>query len=297
MIRNLSTLQQTNNLRDLISTQKRGVDQASMELATGLKQDVFTGRGAAPSQSMEFRSRMSATEAYRVANATLATKLEVTANTVNDVREMSQEFLGLLISGDLSGTNRETLQDTARQALESIVNKLNTTYNGEYLFSGTSTDQEVVTLNPDQTVTYTGGTGSVSSRIDDTTVLYHGIRADDPAITTILETLSTVITTDILSMNHTTFSTFQSDMSKVLAQANQDLTQVQSRLGDNQGRLEKMIDRQSDMSRLYTDSILNIEGVEPEEAAVRLEGLTNQLKSTFEVTARMKEMSFLNFMR
>ena len=296
MIRSISTQQQTTSLRELITSQKRQVDQASMELATGLKQDVFTGRGSAPSQSLEARARMSANDSYKVANSTLATKLDVTSKTLNDVRTTAADFLGILISGDLAGTNRETLQNSAKSALETIVNKLNTSYNGEYLFSGTSTDQAAVVLNSDYTTTYTGGTGTMSSRIDDTTVLNHGIRADDPAITSIMETLTSIISTDLNSMDYETFASFRDEASQTIAQSLEDVTRVQARLGDNQSRLEKTITRQEDMSRIYTDSILAIEGVLAEEAAVRLEGLSNQIQSTFSVTARMSQLSFLNFM-
>lgn len=296
MIRSISTQQQTTSLRELITSQKRQVDQASMELATGLKQDVFTGRGSAPSQSLEARARMSANDSYKVANSTLATKLDVTSKTLNDVRTTAADFLGILISGDLAGTNRETLQNSAKSALETIVNKLNTSYSGEYLFSGTSTDQAAVVLNSDYTTTYTGGTGTMSSRIDDTTVLNHGIRADDPAITSIMETLTSIISTDLNSMDYETFASFRDEASQTIAQSSEDVTRVQARLGDNQSRLEKTITRQEDMSRIYTDSILAIEGVLAEEAAVRLEGLSNQIQSTFSVTARMSQLSFLNFM-
>lgn len=296
MIRSISTQQQTTSLRELITSQKRQVDQASMELATGLKQDVFTGRGSAPSQSLEARARMSANDSYKVANSTLATKLDVTSKTLNDVRTTAADFLGILISGDLAGTNRETLQNSAKSALETIVNKLNTSYSGEYLFSGTSTDQAAVVLNSDYTTTYTGGTGTMSSRIDDTTVLNHGIRADDPAITSIMETLTSIISTDLNSMDYETFASFRDEASQTIAQSSEDVTRVQARLGDNQSRLEKTITRQEDMSRIYTDSIQAIEGVLAEEAAVRLEGLSNQIQSTFSVTARMSQLSFLNFM-
>lgn len=297
MIRSISTLQQTNSLRDLISQQKKAVDKASVELATGLKQDVFSGRGSAPSQSLEFRARMNANESYLVANGILATRLDMTVNTLDDIRESASEFNALLVSGDISAGNRGALKDAARQALTSIVDKLNMTYAGEHIFSGTATDTRPVILNADNTVTYAGSGQDVANRVDDDTVLPHGIRADHPAIMEIMTTLSTIVNTDMEVMSRTDFEAFRKASAFSIARSGEEVTALQAGLGDHQGRLEKLMTRQQDLSRIYTDAILGIEGVEPEEAAVRLESLSNQIKSTFEVTARMSQLSFLNFMR
>lgn len=297
MIRSISTLQQTNSLRDLISQQKKAVDKASVELATGLKQDVFSGRGSAPSQSLEFRARMNANESYLVANGILATRLDMTVNTLDDIRESASEFNALLVSGDISAGNRGALKDAARQALTSIVDKLNMTYAGEHIFSGTATDTRPVILASDNTVSYAGSTADVTSRVDDDTVLPHGIRADDPAIMAILDTLSSIVNTDLDVMTRDQFEAFRGAAVSQVSQGAENITSLQARLGDHQGRLEKTMVRQQDLDRIYTQSVIGIEGVEPEEAAVRLEALSTQIKSTFEVTARMSQLSFLNFMR
>lgn len=297
MIRSISSAQQTESLRLLISRQKNEVSKASMELATGLKSDVYTGRGSAPSQSLEFRSRMEANDSYKIANQTLATQLEVTSTALSDVRATASEFLGVLVSGDIASMNRDTLKASATSALDAIVNKLNTSYNGGYLFAGTATNQKPLTIEADRTVTYNGNDQNLSSRVTDDTVLNHGITADHPALRDVMGLLTSVINGDLDAMTPDEFATFQSDSAKTFAAASEQITNAQARLGDNQARLEKVITSQTDMSRLYTNAILDIEGVDAEEAAVRLEGLSIQLQSTFEVTARMSQMSFLNFMR
>ena len=297
MIRNLSSMQQTANLRQLVTSQKIDVNKASMELATGLKQDVFSASGASPAQSMEFRSRMAANDAYKVANQTLATQLDVTSQAMSDVREIAGDFVGLLVSGDVASTNRGALRAAAQGAMEAIVNKLNTSYNGGYLFSGTSTEQKPLELEADNTVTYNGGAQTRTSRIDDDTVLNHGIGADHPALQGIMAVLTSVLNTDMAALDPGEFQEFQAQSARDFAGASEQVTALQARLGDNQARLEKMITRQTDMTRIYSDAILDIESVLPEEAAVRLEGLTIQLQATFQVTARMSELSFLNYMR
>lgn len=297
MIRSISTLGQTNTLRELIGRQKNDVDKAAMELSTGFRQDVFGARGSAAAQSLEFRARMEANTAYLKANGTLAARLEMTSHTLEDIHSTASEFNSLLVSGDLSATNRGALKDAARSALHAIVDKLNTTYGGEHLFSGTATDTRPVILAPDNMVSYAGSTADVTSRVDDDTVLPHGIRADDPAIMAILDTLSSIVNTDLDVMTRDQFEAFRGAAVSQVSQGAENITSLQARLGDHQGRLEKTMVRQQDLDRIYTQSVIGIEGVEPEEAAVRLEALSTQIKSTFEVTARMSQLSFLNFMR
>lgn len=297
MIRSVSTAQQTEGLRIQIARQRQENAKAGMELATGFKEDVFASRGSSASQSMEFRSRLVSNDAYKVANQTLATQFTVTSNALSDVRTLASDFMGILISGDIASTNRETLRSSAESALEAIVNKLNTSYNGSYLFSGTSTNQRPMVLGADNVATYQGGAGNLQSRIDDETILSHGIRADDPDIAAVMNVLSSIVNADMDAMNPQQFSDFREISATTLAGASERITGLQARLGDNEARLERMIVRQNDMSNIYSAAILDIEGVDPAEAAIRLEAATNQLQATFEVTARMSQMSFLNFIR
>lgn len=296
MIKTISTAQQSMTLRQITARQKTEMDQASRELATSLKSDVFAAPGSMPSRALELRAQMVANDAYIAANTGLAAKLEVTAMSLDEVRGSAGEFKNLLISGDIASMNRSTLQDTARGVMQSLVGTLNGTYNGEHIFSGTQTDQRPLTIEAGETVSYSGGVEDVTTRIDDDNVLLHGIRADHPAFGAIFDALSLVVNTDLDAMSTGEFTAFQRQTAEAMAAAETEIVAMQARLGDNQARLERTIVRQSEMSRIYSSSILDIEGVEPEEAALRVEALSNQLQSTFAVTARMSRLSFLNFM-
>lgn len=294
-INTISTLQQSMSLRARVAEQKAGVDKAGAELSTGLRQDVFEARGAAPAQSLELRAALSSNDSFRVANELLSREMDVTATVLSDVRGTTAAFSELLISGDIAATNRQIVKDNAKQALAAIVDKLNTTYNGNHIFSGLSGDQRPLTINPDNSVTYNGDTtGNLSRRIDTDTMIEYGIRADNPAFMDALNTLTSIINTDLDAMSNAAFSTFREAAVQTMAQAGENMTGLQSRLGDFQGRLERTIDGQYGLSNILNQGILDIEGVDPEDAAVRLESLSIQLQSTFEVTARLSKLSFLN---
>lgn len=295
VIKTVSTAQQAMNLRLAVIRQKAGMEKASMEMATGLKQDVFAEGGTSPSRSMELRAQKTANDAYLMSNQTLAARMEVTVLSLDEIRKVTGDFKNLLISGDIASMNRSTLQDAAGNVMQALVSTLNGTYNGEYIFSGTQTDQRPLEIGADNLVSYAGGTDDVTSRIGDDTVLSHGIRADNPAFAEIFDALSTIINTDLDAI--VDFTSFQRATAEAISAAEVEIVAMQAKLGDSQARLDRVITRQNDMSRIFTSSILDIEGVKPEEAAIRVEAISNQLQSTFAVTARMSQLSFLNFIR
>ncbi|WP_134680633.1 flagellin [Paracoccus ravus] len=299
MIRTISTYQQTDTLRQLISRQKQQLDQATKELATGLKQDVFANSGGSASKSLQLRAAMSANDAYLVSNGRLASKLSVAADVLGEVQNAASEFLTLAAAGDIAAMNRDTLKLSARDAIDRIVAQLNAAYDGESLFAGTSTNKTPLSIGTDEagqlTVTYLGDGKDMTARLDDTTELSYGIRANEPGIASLLTKLSHVVNADLDAMDHAGFNAFRDDLVAALGQSTIDITAIQAELGNAQARVSSKISAQEEMTKIFSNAILDIEGVDAEEAAVRLEGLSVQLQSTYEVTARMSQLSFLNF--
>ena len=297
MIRSISTYQQTLTMSGLIGGQKKSVDKAATELATGLRQDVFSAEGGTPGTSLALRSRMSSNDAWVIANKTLSGKLDVMNVAMNDLREAGQEVMDFLLAGDASPVSAEALKVSARGALETLVNRLNTTHNGEHLFSGTATDTPAVSLDADNNLVYNGNGDALSTRIDDGNTLSYGARGNEQALLDLAAALATVLQTDFDAMSQSDYAAFRTGMTSDLGVAIDGVLAIEARMGGDAARLDRLVGRQESVTKIYNDQILAIEGVDPEEAAVRLEALRIQLNSTYEVTARLSEMSFLNFMR
>jgi len=293
----VSSAQQNTNLRNLVAHQKNLANKAAMELATGLKTDVYMTPGAAPAKSLDLRGRLTVNEAFLTSNKVLASKLNATSDVMTDVLGSAQDFLNLLTGGDLASTNRETLKESAKRAMTDISNMLNTTYGGEFLFSGLSVNQKPIDLDAGYVSTYLGDTtGKLTAQVDENTTLEYGIRADNPGFQQLLGALSTIINTDLEAMDYGTFQTFRDAQVTAIGGANQAILSDQTGLGDQQARLDARVERQENLFKIYNNSIHEVEGVDPEEAAIRLEGMDIQLEATFQVTARLSRMSFLNYM-
>jgi flagellar hook-associated protein 3 FlgL len=219
------------------------------------------------------------------------------SDSLSSMREQAGDFSNLMLSGDIGGMHRDVLRSAAKSTIEQITSKLNSSYAGSYVFSGLASDTQAVVQNADWTVTYTGDTtGSLSARIDEETTLDYGVRADDPGFTNIMDALAVVASTDLTSLSDADFSTLRNSTVSAMSSGLERLIEIHTSLGDKQGVVERTAERHGALKSIYSEAMLNIEGVDAEEAAVRLTSIQGQLQATYAVTARMSEMSLLNYL-
>lgn len=293
----MSTFQRSNELRSRVSEQSKDLDKATEEVSTGLKQDVFTESRGASGESLEIRALTKANEAFLDANNLLGGRMSAMSDTLSAINGYADEVKNMLMSGDVAAAGRDALQATAQRALEKIVNSLNTTYAGQYLFSGRATDTAAVTLGAGWATTYTGDTGgNLEARVDENTTLEYGVRADHPGLTAIMDSLTTISSTNLNAMSDAAFETFRDTEITNLGSGLYDLTAEQAQLGDRRGFLDRVVERLESRNSIYNEAVVGIEGVDAHEAAMRLTAIRNQLEATYAVTARISGMSILNHM-
>ena len=118
------------------------VQQASQELSTGLRANVYADLGQTATFTLQLRSQMDQTEAFATSNSLLGNKLGVISTALGTVHDSAQSVLSAALANlNSPGDTAKTLQQQARAALDQIVTSLDTTYGGEYLFSGTASDR------------------------------------------------------------------------------------------------------------------------------------------------------------
>lgn len=75
-----------------------------------------------------------------------------------------------------------------------------------------------------------------------------------------------------------------------------DLAQTQSQTGLIQQRVSDASDRMAKQTDLFERHILDLEGVDPYEAANRVNDLMSHIETSFALTARIQQLSLLNFL-
>lgn len=142
----ISSLQSTLSNSFGISRNAAKLQIASQEVGSGKYADIYATLGPKAASVMKLRAREDETQAYLSSNEVLSSKLQVMLDSVDFVRERVQGVLQNALSNSTSPINgAATLQMEAKAALESIVATLNTSFNGEFLFSGVNSDR--ATLN------------------------------------------------------------------------------------------------------------------------------------------------------
>jgi flagellar hook-associated protein 3 FlgL len=99
-------------------------------------------------------------------------------------------------------------------------------------------------------------------------------------------------------------STMSADAKKAVAsralslsgEAVSDLGQVQSQAGIVEKRVSDATDRMKTQVDLFEKHILDLEGVDPYEAANRVNDLMSHIQTSFALTARIQQLSLLNFL-
>ncbi len=137
----------------------------------------------------------------------------------------------------------------------------------------------------------------VTARIDESTVISHGVQANDPAFTDLLRGLSMLASTDAAEIaDPAAYRVWVGAAVEAVSAGIAGLIDAESRLGGQQKAVENVLQMQRDRHTLFNSQVLSLEGVDPYESATRLNQLQTQLEATYAVTARLSKLSFLNFM-
>ena len=299
-ISTISTLQQSLGFRQIVARQTAEATRLAQEVATGLKRDVFASNAPAATRALEIRAHRAANTAFIDTNQVLQGRLESTADAMSEISELGRNFLDLSLTGAIMTDQRQVYRQQAIHTLGQVASLLNSTYGGDYLFSGQTTDTAAVAVvdapPAPVVVNYLGSTAPLSARIDDTTTLSYGVNATDDAFRRILSAVRDVVNADVSAMTVAQFDTLRSGVTTLLDSGLQRLTGLQARLGNQQQVLGDRIDGQHALENLYAREVTDIEGADVEETAVRLQSMEIQLRATYEMTARMGRMTLLDYL-
>lgn len=150
----LSTVQLAQLNREFISRTTLDLQQASVELSTGKRADIYADLGPRAVATLTLRARDDETQAYLTTNGLLQGKLQAQLDAVDFIRETVTNVLNTVLANSSSPlAGAETLQLQAQNALEITIAQLNLSFNGEALFAGTRTDTQPLVqwtqVNPD----------------------------------------------------------------------------------------------------------------------------------------------------
>ena len=330
----LGDLAQTFMLQRRGAELKADFSRVTEEVASGQVSDVKSVLRGNTGYLSEIENDLQTLSGYRVATveaAQFADASQTALELVNSsVERLSSIFFAM--PNNAFGAVLDQFSNDAETEMATIVSALNTTSGGRSVFAGRATDRSALedvdvildalraatttAMTPEElktqvdqwfsdplgfaTVAYTGTDEAlVPFRVGNDETVEVRVTANDAALRDILKQVSIAVISEDASFG---FSTSERqgllrDSGQGLFQVQTDLIAVRASVGSAQAR----IDAVSTRNATEENALLMAKGallqVDPYEAATELEAVQFQLQSLYTVTARMSDMSFVNFIR
>ena len=155
------------------------------------------------------------------------------------------------------------------------------------------------TRNPHNPALTAGGAPQerVVALIDEGVTLNYGVQANDAAFTDLMRGLTMLAAVDVSQISDPdAYAAYVTEAVDAISVGIGGVLAAETQLGAQQKLVEDTSTALEDVNDIYNSRILALEAVDPYEAATRLSQLETQLQSSYAVTARLMNLSLLNFL-
>lgn len=331
----ISTFASNLSLRQTNAALKQDLQITSRELSTGQRDLADITRSGEERALQKLDENLMMLERYQQASTKASARLDAMQSSLGFIRETSHNVtLGVLTALSANDANSIDIQTgQATKALEAVVSTLNKNVAGEALFSGAALDaasvgsaatiindvSTIVNGAPDAATAlaavdfyfynaaggfeagiYSGSTVDAGSlNISETTFVQFDVRADDQALRETMRNLAI-----LAAVSNGSFSTMPLERDALMRDAtstglntDEALVTLQESVGAKEELVETQRTRNASEELAYAKTRSEIASVDLYEAASKLEEVQTQLQSMYHVTAKMSQLSLLNFLR
>lgn len=292
--------------------------ETRLQAATGKKSQTFSGIAPDSSRLVNLKNEVAKAEQYIENIATTEKRLKLMNLSLENIDEIAREMRSITVSslnGEAANTNNITF--VAAEFLDQTVELLNQKDDSRYLFAGGKTDTKPVDLNngvytaptppPFDAVADTGyyeGDGTVQQvRIDDGVTVQYGITADQSAFEKVIRALDNIAQTTFTNPITAAEKQVLNDAITLLTEATEN-NGAQQTIGEfaadialDLRTIDIQKDRHGEFINFATDSIADIENVDTAETLSLLNFQQVQLEASFQIVARLGQLSLTNFIR
>ncbi|SMX32269.1 flagellin [Maliponia aquimaris] len=312
---------------------RQEMDQLAVEVATGFVKDSAQHLHGDLTGLLSVDRALSKLDTYRV-NTTEATFLSGSMQTaLDEIQGRSERLSQSLIAAELTPNSAllKTMSEDAQNALGQVMNGLNRSVAGRFLFSGTATDRQAVqdstSLLNDvrtalsgqttmagieaaldtffgsggtfETTTYTGSnTGLAALKLSETESASLDIRATDPVFRAVLRpmVMAALATDGTLGLPQSLQIEMLTTAGQDLLAAQQDVVELRAGLGALEARVEETTARNSAEYTATNIARLDLVGTDQYYTASRYENIRGQLESLYAITARSQRLSLAEYL-
>lgn len=266
--------------------------KAQKEMDSGRVADVGLALGARTTQSVTFARDLERLQGIVDSNALIASRLSSTQDALGQLTDTAEALMSALpsaISGDMSA----------------FLARFGFTYNDPAAANITAGDMEDFLVNDvfpqfmgaDWQTNWSNATDQqIVSRIALNETAETSVSANNDGVRKLAMAAAVVAVFFDSNLGSEARTTTASRAFSWVGEAVGELGQVQSRAGLIQNRLSAATERMNTQIDLFNRHIVDLEGVDPYEAANRVNDLLTHIQTSFALTARIQQLSLLNFL-
>ncbi|MDE0588351.1 flagellin [Halocynthiibacter sp. C4] len=314
---------------------KADLHKLSLELASGQVADTSKALKGNFASLASFEEAAAALEAYKTTNAEAAFFLDSAQSALGSIQVVSSEYAPSLLMASNAGNAQlvDTAISGAKGNLDAALAALNTRAAGQSIFAGQATNQSAVVnadaiiaeLNPliagatteadfmtvidnwfdtpgggFETNAYTGSTQSRSSiPIGSERTVDYGITALNPDIRTTLKglTVAALVSDGAFASQQSERSNLLKTAGELLLAGETGIAAVRAEIGHAQNTVDHVAqhnDKERDILKIAKSELL---GKDPYETAAELQATQVQLEALYTMTARISQLSLMDFLR
>lgn len=309
------------------------MDQLAVEVSTGFVKDPGKHLQGDLTGLLSIDRALSRLDTYRI-NTTEATFLSGSMQTaLDEIQGRSETLSQTLIAAELTPNSAllNTMADDAENALSQVMNGLNRSVAGRFLFSGTATDRAAVAGSDDllanarsalvgqtdmagieavldglfgasgsyETTIYQGSnSGLAPLKLSETESANLDIRATDPVFREVLKpmVMAALATDSTLGFSQEVQIEMLTTAGQDLLGAQQDVVELRAGLGALEARVEETTARNSAEFTATNIARLDLVGTDQYYTASRYENIRTQLESLYAITARSQRLSLAEYL-
>lgn len=309
------------------------LNTAQLQASTGKKSQTLAGLGpAGASQSISLRGKMNVIDVYTNNLNTAKTRFQIMDASLTSINDDARDFLSTLREQLQSGMPKATiLSETGKANLQSIVDKLNTQFNGRHLFAGDDITgkpiNNVAALNTSMAtlgaawlagaptvssvtadvsaVTGTGLgmstsailAGDVSMRVDDNTDIDMTLKVTQSGFSDILRGIAMIVNlpqpTTTAEQNN--YWTVVNSAIALIESGTSAVDQSQGAIGARAKIVDNLLVQHKETQSVYETFIGDVEDVDAAESAIKFQALQTQLETSYTIIGSLRNLTLANF--
>lgn len=179
MSESVSNLSSSQSMRMTVSRLQRELVEVRTQASTGKIADRGLVLGSRASLSVDLNEQVKRIETIRSMNANVGARVDATQNVLDSMRGLIESVMEQFLQAKSAGGDFTLVQKTASDALATINDKLNASFNGQYLFAGVNTDIRPMATDP--TDPSSPGLNAMNAAF----LAHFGMNQSDPAVAAI----------------------------------------------------------------------------------------------------------------